>query len=47
MSDKKIETQDAAETCEHAAWEAPEFRRIRAGDAEAASGVGDDSGVFS
>lgn len=47
MSDEKIDTQDAAEARERTAWKAPEIRVLDTRDAEAASGTGDDSGVFS
>lgn len=47
MTDKQTESRNEAEMVDSAAWEAPEIRRLDTKDAEAASGVGDDSGVFS
>ena len=47
MSDNKIETGKEQDTAERQAWQRPELKRLDTRDAEAASGIGADSGVYS
>lgn len=47
MTDNKIETREERDTAERQAWQRPELKRLDTRDAEAAAGIGGDSGVYS